>query len=117
MDALYLADSPGTAWAEWYRWLAEAALVPRAGLPRVLWAVEVALEAAADLRTMDALEAAGLSAPRPNRLEWPAFQAVGERLHAAGRAHRRAERGTSGRGRAVCLLAARCGCDAQPPLS
>lgn len=86
MDALYLADSPGTAWAEWYRWLAEAALVPRAGLPRVLWAVEVALEAAADLRTMDALEAAGLSAPRPNRLEWPAFQAVGERLHAAGRA-------------------------------
>ncbi len=25
VDAIYLADSPDTAWAEWYRWLAESA--------------------------------------------------------------------------------------------
>jgi len=50
VDAIYLADSPDTAWAEWYRWLAESALAPRAALPRDLWRVEVALDDVVDLR-------------------------------------------------------------------
>ncbi len=86
LDAVYLADSPDTVWAEWYRWLAESALVPRVGLPRDLWLVEIAIEGVVDLRTSESLEAVGLSAPRPDRREWPAFQAVGERLYAEGRA-------------------------------
>lgn len=84
VDAVYLADSPATAWAEWYRWLAESALMPQAGLPRDLWRVEVEIETVVDLRSTESLEAVGLSAPRPDRREWPAFQAVGGRLHAQG---------------------------------
>ena len=34
VDALYFADSERTAWAEWYRHLAEAGLTPSQGLPR-----------------------------------------------------------------------------------
>lgn len=85
VDAVYLADSPETAWAEWYRWLAEAGVPPRAGLPRDLWRVEAEIDGVADLRVTETLEEAGLTAPRPDRSEWPAFQAVGERLHAEGR--------------------------------
>lgn len=29
--AVYLAESPDTAWAEWYRWLAESGVPPRLG--------------------------------------------------------------------------------------
>lgn len=83
-DAVYLADSAQTAWAEWYRWLAEFALAPRVGLPRDLWRAEVAIEAVVDLRTAVALSALGLPAPLPERDQWPAYQAVGEALHADG---------------------------------
>ena len=33
VEAIYLADSAATAWAEWYRALAEAALPPRPRAP------------------------------------------------------------------------------------
>ncbi len=56
-----------------------------AAVPRDLWRVEAKIEGVVDLRTAEALAAVGLSAPRPDRSEWPAFQAVGERLHAEGR--------------------------------
>ena len=84
VPALYLADSPDTAWAEWYRHLAERAIPPLEALPRPLWRWKVELERVADLRTADALCAQGLAPPRPGRTEWPAFQTVGEALHHAG---------------------------------
>lgn len=83
-DALYLAESPQTAWAEWYRWLAEYGLPPAAGLPRDLWRVEVDLSQVADLRSADQLAQLGLSAPRPDTREWPSFQEAGERLAGEG---------------------------------
>jgi hypothetical protein len=43
IEALYFADSEETVWAEWYRYLAEAALPPRRGLPRDLWRWEISL--------------------------------------------------------------------------
>lgn len=81
VEALYFADSEETAWAEWYRYLAEAGLPPRVGLPRDLWRWEISLTEVADLATDERLARAGLPSLRPTRLQWPAFQAVGERLH------------------------------------
>jgi RES domain-containing protein len=82
VDALDLAGSPETAWAEWYRWLAEYALAPAAALPRDLWRLEVDLEDVVDLRSSEALDRVGLQWPRPSAADWPAFQNVGERLAA-----------------------------------
>jgi RES domain-containing protein len=82
--ALYLADSAQTAWAEWYRHLAERAIPPMQTLPRELWRWHVDLERVADLRSPEALAARGLSPPRPTRADWPRFQRVGEALHGAG---------------------------------
>jgi RES domain-containing protein len=82
--AMYLADSAETAWAEWYRHLAERALPPMQTLPRDLWRRNVDLERVADLRAPEALAAQELSPPRPTRVAWPPFQRVGEALHEAG---------------------------------
>jgi RES domain len=82
--ALCLADSPATAWAEWYRHLAESAMPPMQTLPRELWRWQVDLEPVADLRSPEALAAQRLAAPRPARTGRPPFQRTGERLHAAG---------------------------------
>jgi RES domain-containing protein len=84
VGALYLADSAQTAWAEWYRHLAERAIPPMQTLPRELWRWHVDLERVADLRAPEALAARGLSAPRPTRVGWTPFQRVGEALHEAG---------------------------------
>lgn len=81
---LYLADSRETAWAEWYRRLAELGLRPERQLPRDLWRFRVDLEAIADLSNKARLARVGLSRPRPFQRDWPAFQAVGEELHAEG---------------------------------
>lgn len=104
VDAVYLADSPETAWAEWYRWLAEAGVPSRAGLPRALWRVEVGVERVADLRTPEALEAVGLAEPRPDRGEWPRFQRVGEQLHADGLAAIVAPSAARGGGLVLCVF-------------
>ncbi len=82
-EALYLADSPETTWAEWYRHLAEAAIQPNRALPRRLWRWQVDVEVA-DLRTAELLARVGLEPPTPGRHRWPAFQAVGERLSREG---------------------------------
>jgi RES domain-containing protein len=79
VDALYLADSEETAWAEWYRHLAEAGIPPNLALPRRLWRWQVDTEVA-DLRTPEQLGRVGLEAPSPGRRHWPAYQAVGEQL-------------------------------------
>jgi RES domain-containing protein len=82
-DAVYLAESEETAWAEWYRLLAELSIPPHRALPRDLWRFAVDVEVA-DLSTPSRLLAAGLESPRPGRREWPPYQVVGDRLAAAG---------------------------------
>jgi hypothetical protein len=81
VEAIYFADCEATAWAEWYRALAEAALPPGQGLPRDLWRWRIKLPRAANLSDLDRV---GLPPMIPSRRQWPAFQAVGESLHAAG---------------------------------
>jgi RES domain-containing protein len=84
VGGLYLADTPETAWAEFYRAAAELEVPPAKLLPRDLWRYEVSLNAVADLSSDQALAAAGLSTPAPDSSDWPPFQAVGERLALAG---------------------------------
>jgi RES domain-containing protein len=84
VDAIYLADSESTAWAEWYRALAEAALPPGRALPRDLWRWEIDLPRVADLRTEAQRARVGLPPLDPKRAQWPAFQAAGELLYSDG---------------------------------
>jgi hypothetical protein len=84
VDALYFADSEDTAWAEWYRFLAEAALPPRQALPRDLWHWRIDLQRVADLGDDRRLARVGLPPPSPTSRQWPAFQDVGEQLYADG---------------------------------
>lgn len=84
VDALYFADSEETMWAEWYRSLAEFGLPPQQALPRDVWRWEISLPAVADLSNDQRLARVGLPSLQPTRLQWPAFQAIGERLHAEG---------------------------------
>lgn len=84
IEGIYLAAEEATAWAEWYRWLAELEIEPLRGLPRELWQHRVNLSSVADLTSADALAAVGLTSAEPTREQWPAFQDIGERLHADG---------------------------------
>jgi RES domain-containing protein len=84
--AWYLADEPETAWAEWYRALAEVGVPPAEWLPRDLWSWRVDLEDVALLDSNDRLTRAGLEPPRPSAQQWPAYQAVGDALFRAGHA-------------------------------
>jgi len=83
VDALYLADTEETAWAEWYRHLAERMIPPLAQMPRELWTWHVDIEVA-DLSTPKQLAAVGLRPPAPGRHTWHAYQQVGERLSREG---------------------------------
>ncbi len=83
IDALYLADSEDTAWAEWYRHLAELAIPPLAQMPRELWTWDVDVEVA-DLGSADRLATVGLAEPNPARASWPAYQSVGEQIWREG---------------------------------
>ena len=83
VDALYLADEEATAWAEWYRHLAERGLPPGARMPRDLWPWDVDAKVA-DLSAADRLARVGLRPPRPGRRTWPEYQDVGEQLAADG---------------------------------
>ncbi len=80
VGGIYFADSEETAWAEWYRALAEFAIPPDRQMPRDLWRWQLDIEGVADLSTEDALKRVGLSLPRPTQSEWSAFQEVGEQL-------------------------------------
>jgi RES domain-containing protein len=82
-SALYLADSPETATAEWYRSLAERGFYPEDYLPfdHHRWRVGLQL---ADLSSRDRLDQVGLTPPTPDRRSWPAFQTVGEQLFTDG---------------------------------
>lgn len=70
--------------AEWYRWLAATGRQPLDTLPRELWRYQIQLDRVANLSTPERLAAAELPAPDPDTGQWPAFQALGERLHAEG---------------------------------
>ncbi len=84
VEGFYLADRAETAWAEWYRALAELAVSPMRQMPRDLWRYRVDLPRVADLSNPERLERVGLPAPVPARNQWPGFQAVGEALWAEG---------------------------------
>jgi len=84
VDALYLADSEKTAWAEWYRHLAERAIPPLAQMPRELWTWQVDVEVVADLSTDEKLAAVGLQLPTPSQRSWVPFQRVGEQISREG---------------------------------
>lgn len=81
---LYLADSEQTAWAEFYRALAERGQAPGDQLPLELVSLAVRLDRVADLRTERARTAVGLPRMRPTRAQWAPFQTVGEQLIDAG---------------------------------
>lgn len=83
VDAIYLADSEATVWAEWYRHLAENGIPPERALPRDLWRWRIDVEVA-DLRSQENLARVDLPLPRPGRSTWPPFQAVGEGLWREG---------------------------------
>jgi RES domain len=83
-DALYLADSEDTLWAEWYRHLAERGLPPTRLLPRDMWRHRVTGIEAADLRDATRLARVGLTVPVPGRAGWRPFQDVGESLWSEG---------------------------------
>jgi hypothetical protein len=84
VEGIYLAAEEATVWAEWYRWLAELEIEPLRGLPRELWSYCANLRSVADMTSAEALAALDLPAAEPMRAQWPAFQDVGEWLHAAG---------------------------------
>ena len=67
MEGFYLAGEEQTAWAEWYRALAELVVPPMRQMPRDLWRFEVELEGVADLSDIGKLEAVDLSQPVPSR--------------------------------------------------
>jgi hypothetical protein len=56
VEGFYLADDEETAWAEWYRALAERGVPPMRQIPRDLWRFEVDLPGVADLATEAQLE-------------------------------------------------------------
>lgn len=84
VEGFYLADSEATAWAEWYRALAEAGVPPLRQLPRDLWRFEVEVDRVADLSSSKRLERVELEPTAPNRRQWPAYQSIGETLFAEG---------------------------------
>lgn len=105
VEGFYLADSPETAWAEWYRALAELGVRPMQQMPRDLWRFRVDLDRVADLSSPERLARVGLPGLVPERRQWTAFQTVGESLWEQGWAgviYPAAAR--VGRGLAVCVF-------------
>jgi RES domain-containing protein len=104
VSAIYLADEPQTAWAEWYRALAESETRPLSRLPRDLWRYAVALDLVADLTTSARLARVGLPEPAPTRAQWPSFQALGERLWSTGYAGVLFASASRPAGRCLCIF-------------
>lgn len=84
VGALYFAEEAETAWAEWYRGLAERGMPADMGLPRDLWSYDIRFDDFIDLSTGAALKEHGLQRPRPTQKQWPAFQRLGESLWRTG---------------------------------
>lgn len=114
VDALYLADSEGTAWAEWYRHLAERAIPPLAQMPRELWTWRVDVKVA-DLSTSEKLAAVGLRPPTPGRREWRPYQLVGEEISAEGWPGLLTPSAARPAGKVLCLFRNQHGVDGAEP--
>lgn len=84
VEGFYLAGDEETAWAEWYRVLAELGVPPMRQMPRDLWRFDVRVEGIANLSSVGRLAAVGLPPPEPARGQWPRFQAVGEAFASDG---------------------------------
>jgi hypothetical protein len=104
VEALYFADSEETMWAEWYRWLGDAGLPPRQGLPRDVWRWRISLPEVADLGDDARLARVGLPPVHPTRHQWPGFQAVGEQLFSAGWRALVAPSAARREGRVLCVF-------------
>jgi RES domain-containing protein len=115
VDALYLADSEDTAWAEWYRHLAERAIPPLAQMPRELWTWQLDIEVA-DLSTPEKLAAVGLSQPTPGRHGWHTYQEVGETLAHEAWTGLLAPSAARPAGRVLCLFTSPHGLRGATPL-
>jgi RES domain-containing protein len=103
VDALYLADTEETAWAEWYRHLAERMIPPLAQMPRELWTWQVDAEVA-DLSTAERLAEVGLEPPTPGRRSWHPYQRIGEQLSTEGWAGLLAPSAARPDGKVLCLF-------------
>lgn len=103
VDGLYLADSEATAWAEWYRHLAELGIPPDEQMPRRLWQWDVDLRVA-DLATPARLARVGLAPPAPGRTTWPRYQKVGEQLWLEDWAGLIAPSAARPRGKVICFF-------------
>jgi RES domain-containing protein len=103
VDALYLADTEETVWAEWYRHLAERMIPPLAQMPRELWTWQVDIEIA-DLSTPEHLSAVGLHPPAPGRHGWHPYQRIGEQLFTEGWAGLLAPSAARPDGKILCLF-------------
>ncbi len=79
IEGFYLANDPATAWAEWYRALAELGIPPMRQMPRNLWRWGVSLEVA-NLSDAKYLARVGLAPPPPGRRSWPPYQHIGDQL-------------------------------------
>lgn len=113
-DALYLADSEATAWAEWYRHLAERAIPPLAQMPREVWTWLVDIKVA-DLSTDKRLAAVGLRQPAPGRRSWLAYQLVGEQISAEGWPGLLAPSAARLTGKVLCLFRSKHGVSGASP--
>lgn len=117
VDALYLADCEATAWAEWYRHLAERMIPPLAQMPRDLWFWQVDTEVA-DLSTPQRLHKIGLELPTPYRHEWFAYQRAGEQISMDGWKGLLAPSAARPSGQILCLFRSKrdvSGAKAVPP--
>ena len=103
VDALYLADTESTAWAEWYRHLAERMIPPLAQMPRELWTWQVDIEVA-NLSTPEHLAGVDLEPPTPGRRSWGAYQRIGEQLSTEGWAGLLAPSAARPNGKVLCLF-------------
>jgi len=115
VDALYLADSNETAWAEWYRHLAERMIPPLAQKPRELWTWRVRVEVA-DLSTPERLAKVGPRAATPTRASRLACQRVGEQLAQEGWAGLIAPSAARPTGKTLCLFRAADGVRGAQPV-
>lgn len=125
VEGFYLAGDERTAWAEWYRSLAELGVPPMRQMPRDLWRFAVDAERIADLSGAGRLSAVGLPPPAPTREQWERYQAVGEALASDGwagvlypSAARASEAGFAGEagGAALCLFRRAAGIAGVEPL-
>ena len=83
--ALDLADRTETAWAEWYRALAERGQAPDDDVPRDLYRISVDLNNVVDVSTTAARTELGLpTRMRPAASQWRTFQKFATSLRAEG---------------------------------